>query len=68
MRLTPVQALNAVTLNSAYAMGVSGITGSITPGKRADLLLTRPGWTLTKLPYLYQTPFIRQVFLGGKAI
>ena len=68
MRLTPVQALNAVTLNSAYAMGVSDITGSITPGKRADLLLTHPGWTLTKLPYLHQTPFLRQVFLGGRAI
>ena len=68
MRLTPVQALNAVTLNSAYAMGVSDITGSITPGKRADLLLTHPGWTLTKLPYLHQTPFLRQVFLNGQAI
>lgn len=65
MRLTPVQALNAVTLNSAYAMGLSDITGSITPGKRADLILTRPGWTLTKLPYLHQTPLIRQVFLNG---
>ena len=66
MRLTPIQALNAVTLNSAYAMGLSGITGSITPGKRADLILTHPGWSLTKLPYLYQTPFIKTVFLGGK--
>ena len=68
MRLTPIQALNAVTLNSAYAMGISDITGSITPGKRADLLLTQPGWTLTKLPYLHQTPFLRQVFLGGKPV
>ena len=65
MRLTPVQALNAITLNSAYAMGVSDITGSITPGKRADLLLTRPGWTLTQLPYLHQTPYLKQVFLDG---
>ena len=68
MRLTPTQALNAVTLNSAYAMGVSDITGSITPGKRADLILTHPGWTLTKLPYTYQTPFIRQVFLNGQIV
>ena len=68
MRLTPVEALNAVTLNSAYAMGLSHITGSITPGKRADLILTHPGWALTKLPYLYQSPFIRQVFLGGKPL
>jgi len=68
MRLTPVQAFNAVTLNSAYAMGISDITGSITPGKRADLILTHPGWTLTRIPYTYQTPFIRQVFLAGKPL
>ena len=68
MRLTPVQALNALTLNAAYAMGVNDLTGSITPGKRADLILTTPGWTLTKLPYTYQTPFIRQVFLNGRPL
>ncbi|MCR4860388.1 MAG: imidazolonepropionase [Bacteroidales bacterium] len=68
MRLTPVQAFNAVTLNGAYAMGLSSETGSITCGKRADLILSRPGWTLTKLPYLYQTPFIREVFLGGERL
>ena len=68
MRLTPNQAFNAVTLNSAYAMGVGDQCGSITAGKRADLILTRPGWTLTKIPYLHHTPFIRQVYLQGKAI
>ena len=68
MRLTPNQAFNAVTLNSAYAMGVSDQCGSITIGKRADLILTRPGWNLTKIPYLHHSPFIRQVYLQGKAI
>ena len=68
MRLTPNQAFNAVTLNSAYAMGVSDQCGSITRGKRADLVLTRPGWSLTKIPYLHHTPFIRQVYLQGKAV
>ena len=68
MRLTPIQALNALTLNAAYAIGLSDITGSITPGKHADLILTHPGWTLTKLPYTYQTPFIRQVFLNGRPL
>ena len=68
MRLTPNQAFNAVTLNSAYAMGVSDQCGSITVGKRADLILTQPGWNLTKIPYLHHTPFIRQVYLQGKAI
>jgi imidazolonepropionase len=68
MRLTPNQAFNAITLNSAYAMGVSDLCGSITVGKRADLILTRPGWNLTKIPYLHHSPFIRQVYLQGKAV
>jgi len=68
MRLTPVQAFNACTLNAAYAMGVSRRTGSITLGKRADLILTKPGFTLTKIPYLYQTPFINRVFIAGNSI
>ena len=63
MRLTPIEAFNAVTLNSAYAMGVSTEYGSITRGKKAALILTQPGWDLTKLAYQYQTPFIRQVIL-----
>ena len=63
MRLTPVEAFNAVTLNSAYAMGVSQDYGSITRGKKSALILTRPGWDLTKMAYQYQTPFIRQVIL-----
>ena len=61
MRLTPIEAFNAVTLNSAYAMGVSAEYGSITLGKKAALILTNPGWDLTKLAYQYQTPFIREV-------
>ena len=63
MRLTPVEAFNAVTLNSAYAMGVSADYGSITRGKKAALILTEPGWDLTRLAYQYQTPFIRQILL-----
>ena len=63
MRLTPVEAFNAVTLNSAYAMGLSANYGSITVGKKAALILTEPGWDLTKIAYQYQTPFIRKVIL-----
>ena len=68
MRLTAVQALNAVTLNSAYAMGVSDEVGSITIGKRANLIVTRPLQSLTMIPYMYQTPFIRHHILSGKEI
>ena len=66
MRLTPEQAFNAVTLNSAYAMGVSDRTGSIARGKAADLILTRPGFnSIGSITYMHQTPFIRKVFLRG---
>ena len=65
MRLTPVQAFNAVTLNSAYAMGVAHLVGSVTPGKIANLIVTATGWNLTKIPYLHHTPFIREVILRG---
>ena len=68
MRLTPVQAFNAVTLNSAYAMGVAHLVGSVTPGKIANLIVTRPGWSLTELPYRHHSPFIRSVILRGSAI
>ena len=65
MRLTPVQAFNAVTINSAYAMGVSDETGSITIGKRANLVVTRPLHSLTMIPYHYQSPWIRLRLLSG---
>lgn len=63
MRLTPIEAFNAVTLNSAYAMGLSRDYGSITVGKKAALILTEPGWDLTKIAYLYQTPYIKRVIM-----
>ena len=68
MKLTPVQAFNAVTLNSAYAMGISDVAGSITPGKLANLIITKPSWNLTRLAYNYSTPFISRVILRGETI
>lgn len=63
MRLTPEQAFNACTLNSAYAMGVSDIAGSITKGKRANLLITKPLSSIASIAYNYLTPFIRQIII-----
>ncbi len=69
MRLTPEQAFNAVTLNSAFAMGVEGSCGSIARGKLANLILTRPEFsTIGSIAYLHQSPFIRKVFLRGREI
>lgn len=62
MKLTPVEAFNAVTINGACAMGISVDYGSITAGKRAALILTHPGWDLTKIVYQYNTPFINRSF------
>lgn len=68
MRLTPIQALNACTLNSAYAMGISDVAGSITVGKLANLIITKQIPSLTWIPYCYQTPFIDRVILRGRTV
>ena len=62
-KLTPVEAFNAVTLNGAAAMDLSSTEGSITRGKHAHLILTLPGWNLTRLAYQYRTPWIREVII-----
>ena len=68
MRLTPAQAFNACTLNSAYAMGVAEELGSVTVGKLANLIVTKPVPSLAFIPYCHQTPFICKVLLRGKHI
>ena len=63
MRLSPEQAFNACTLNAAYAMGISDIAGSITKGKRANLVITKPLSSLGFIPYCYQSAFIEKVII-----
>lgn len=58
MKLTPQQALNAATVNGAYAMGLSDTVGSITPGKLANFFVTEPLPSLEYLLYAYTTPLI----------
>ena len=67
MRLLPGEAMNAATLNSACAMGLSDRYGSITRGKVANFLITEPIPSLDYIPYAYTKPLIRQVFLNGEA-
>ncbi|MBR2367157.1 MAG: imidazolonepropionase [Alistipes sp.] len=68
MKMTPAEALNAATLNSAAAMGESENYGSITRGKVANFYLTKPLPSLAYLPYAHQTPVIRDIVLRGKHI
>lgn len=67
MRLLPGEAMNAATLNSACAMGLSDRYGSITRGKVANFLITEPIPSLEYIPYAYTKPLIQQVFLNGEA-
>ena len=50
------------TFLGAHAVGLSHELGSVTVGKKAGLILTHPGWNLTKIAYHYQPPFLREVF------
>lgn len=68
MKMTPAEALNAATLNSACAMGESKDFGSITRGKMANFYITKPLPSLAFLPYAHQTPIIERVVLKGKII
>ena len=66
MKMTPAEAINAATLNGAYAMGLSRDYGSVTLGKVANFFITKPMPSVEFFSYAYQTPLIRQVFLRGR--
>lgn len=68
MRLQPSEALNAATINGAYAMGESAEYGSIARGKVANCFITHPIPSLDFIPYAYTSPIVRTVILGGKVI
>ena len=68
MKMTPAEAINASTLNSACAMGESKDYGSITRGKKANFYITKPLPSLAYMPYAHQTPIIKDIVLKGKHI
>ena len=62
-KLTPIEAINAVTINSAYAMGVENELGTIAVGKKGNVIITKEIPTLEYLPYAYGENKIEKVFL-----
>lgn len=68
MKMTPEEAINAATINGAYAMGVSATHGSITKGKRANIILTKPIKSFYELPYAFGTNLIERVMIEGQFI
>ena len=68
MKMTPEEAINAATINGAYAMGLSETHGSITKGKKANLILTKPISSYYQIPYAFGSNLIESVFLEGKIL
>ncbi len=67
-KMLPEEAINAVTINSAYAMGISDQVGSITLGKKANVFITTKIPTYEYLPYYYGTNKVETVILNGEII
>ncbi|RBN50149.1 imidazolonepropionase [Flavobacterium psychrolimnae] len=66
MKMTPEEAINAATINGAYAMGISETHGSITIGKKANLIITKPIPSYYQLPYAFGSNLIETVLLEGE--
>jgi imidazolonepropionase len=66
MKMTPEEAINAATINSAYAMDVLTTHGSISVGKTASVIITKPISSLAFIPYSFTGDFIEKVILNGK--
>jgi imidazolonepropionase len=66
MKMLPEEAINAATLNGAYAMGLGEELGSISPGKKANLIFTHPMPSLAYLPYAFGSNLIDRVMVGGR--
>ncbi|WGH75746.1 imidazolonepropionase [Tenacibaculum tangerinum] len=68
MKMTPEEAINAATINGAYAMNLSNEVGSITKGKRANLILTKEIPSYGFLPYSFGSNLIDTVFINGNEV
>jgi len=68
MKMTPEEAINAATINGAYAMGISNTHGSITIGKKANLIITKPISSYYQIPYAFGSNLIESVILEGKIL
>ncbi len=68
MKMLPEEAINAATINGAYAIELQDEVGSITVGKKANLILTKPIPSLAYLPYAFGSNLIDRVMISGEWI
>jgi imidazolonepropionase len=66
MRMLPEEAINAATINGAYAMELQNVLGSITPGKKANIIFTKTIPSLAYIPYAFGNDLIDKVMIAGK--
>jgi len=66
MSMDPEEAINAATINGAYAMDMSASHGSITPGRPASFFITQPAHSVAMLPYSFGSNLISRRFINGK--
>ena len=66
MKLTPAEALNACTINGAFAMDSDDVLGGITVGKQANIILTKEIPSVDFIPYAFTTPFIEKMYIAGE--
>ncbi|MEZ5029285.1 MAG: amidohydrolase family protein [Ferruginibacter sp.] len=65
MKMLPQEAINAATINGAYAMEMENMLGSITIGKKANLIFTKPVPSLAYLPYSFGENLVDKVMING---
>lgn len=68
MKMTPEEAFNAATINTAYTLGLSQTHGTITTGKKANLYITHPMPSVASVPYNFGSNPIETVILNGKIV
>ncbi|EDP70658.1 imidazolone-5-propionate hydrolase [Flavobacteriales bacterium ALC-1] len=68
LKMTPEEAINAATINGAYAMGISNMYGSITRGKKANLIITKPLNHYSEIPYAFAHNPVEQVVINGQLL
>ena len=66
MNMTPEEAINAATINGAFAMDISEDYGSVTVGKKAHLILTKKMTSYHQIPYEFGNNPVEKVMLNGK--
>lgn len=68
LKLTPEEAINAATINGAYAMGISNMYGSVTRGKKANFIITKPMKHYREIPYSFAHNPVDQIIINGQLL